>query len=225
MTATGPAFGQADLTTCDGEPIHSPGSTQPHGVLLVVDREDFAIRQFAGDTRFMLGIELARLALVSLFAPFDQNPMLPIARRLHVPQLLIPCPRVSDQLALDMSYCSLRSVSPIHIEYLGNLGVTASMSLSLVIGGELWRPIACHNDSPRYLSADLRVVCELYAQICSLQFEAHLETDAARRRMVPRTVQGSCRPVWRSRATVARRRAGQHPPHRWPWYSAWCCTN
>ena len=44
-----PAFGQADLTTCDREPIHIPGSIQPHGVLLVVDREDFSIRQFVFD--------------------------------------------------------------------------------------------------------------------------------------------------------------------------------
>lgn len=334
MTDTGPAFGQADLTTCDREPIHIPGSIQPHGVLLVVDREDFAIRQYAGDTRFMFGIEHTRLAQVSLSALFDQNTMLLIAQRLHVPQpLVLPttlfginprtgalpldatihanarqaiieleparrsvtasgdplaqvkamlsalsasdsveetcavaarqvretigfdrvsvyrfladgsgvviaedrnesvegflglhfpmsdipqqarelyrrnwlrlipdiayepaplmaCPGVSDQPALDMSYCSLRSVSPIHIEYLGNMGVTASMSLSLVIGGELWGLIACHNYSPRYLPADLRVACELYAQICSLQIEARNETDAARRRMVPRTVQG-----------------------------------
>ena len=43
-------FGEADLTTCDREPIHIPGSIQPHGVLLVLDRQTRTIEQVAGDT-------------------------------------------------------------------------------------------------------------------------------------------------------------------------------
>ena len=60
MTESIPPFGQADLTTCDREPIHTPGSIQPHGVLLAVDREDFTIHQYAGDTRFLLGVDPSR---------------------------------------------------------------------------------------------------------------------------------------------------------------------
>lgn len=334
MTDATPSFGQADLTTCDREPIHIPGSIQPHGILLVVNRDDFSILQCAGDTRFMIGVEPARLPQLSLSGLLPQNIVLLIAQRLHVPQPLVlptvifginpltgalpldatvhacgnramieleparrsvtvsgdplaqvkamlaplsagdsvestcalaarqvreaigfdrvdvyqfladgsgvviaedrnekvdsflglhfpvsdipvqarelyrrnwlrtipdisyvPAPLISCESSktdgpLDMSYCCLRSVSPIHIEYLRNMGVTASMSLSIVIRGELWGLIACHNYAPRYLAADIRVACELFAQICSLQLEAKNETDAARRRIVPHTVQG-----------------------------------
>src|SRR5262245_62122611 len=50
-------FGEADLTTCDREPIHIPGSIQPHGVLLVVDRPRMVVEQVAGDTRRLLGVD------------------------------------------------------------------------------------------------------------------------------------------------------------------------
>ncbi|MDB6015358.1 MAG: multi-sensor signal transduction histidine kinase [Gammaproteobacteria bacterium] len=48
-------FGEADLANCDREPIHIPGSIQPHGVLLVVDRHGLAVEQVAGDTLSLLG--------------------------------------------------------------------------------------------------------------------------------------------------------------------------
>ena len=50
-------FGQVDLTTCDREPIHQPGSIQPHGALLVVNVDDLVIVQYAGNTTLLLGIE------------------------------------------------------------------------------------------------------------------------------------------------------------------------
>src|SRR5580692_5624738 len=58
-------FGEADLTTCDREPIHIPGSIQPHGVLLVVDRRRYAVEQVAGDSASMLGLEPDLDAFVS----------------------------------------------------------------------------------------------------------------------------------------------------------------
>lgn len=48
---------------------------------------------------------------------------------------------------LDLGLSTLRSVSPIHVEYLSNMGVTASMSVSIIIDGELWGLIACHHYS------------------------------------------------------------------------------
>jgi len=53
-------FETVDLTGCDREPIHICGAIQPHGVLLAMDRRDFVIRQWAGDTLFFLGVELGR---------------------------------------------------------------------------------------------------------------------------------------------------------------------
>lgn len=90
---------------------------------------------------------------------------------------------------LDMTHCTLRSVSPVHIEYLRHMGVSASLSLSIVIKGALWGLVACHNYAPRYVAMDMRIACELYAQMLSLKLEAQLEADAARGRAGPRRIQ------------------------------------
>lgn len=70
--------------------------------------------------------------------------------------------------ALDLSDSVLRSVSPIHIQYLRNMGVTASMSISLIVDGKLWGLIACHHYSGEHLvPLDVRFGCEAYAQLIS----------------------------------------------------------
>jgi light-regulated signal transduction histidine kinase (bacteriophytochrome) len=330
MSTNGIGFGQADLSSCDREPIHIPGSIQPHGVLLVVDRQDLAILQFAGDVRFLLGAEPERMARLTLFSLFEEKVLTLITARLSgtsastLPSLLLglssrsgafpldatvhvqgglgvieleparrsatlagdPLAQVKSMLAelqsgahladflqlttiqirqaigfdrvmvyrflhdgsgqvvaedrattvdsflnlhypasdvpqqarelyrrnwlrlipdvhytptplspaaasqvnvpLDMSHCCLRSVSPIHLEYLRNMGVTASMSVSIVIGDTLWGLIACHNYAPRYVPADLRVSCELFAQILSLQLESRIEMERSERRLAAR---------------------------------------
>lgn len=68
---------------------------------------------------------------------------------------------------LDMSFSVLRSVSPIHLEYMANMGVRATMSLSLVIGGRLWGMIACHHHAPRLIPYPARLACEALAQVLS----------------------------------------------------------
>jgi light-regulated signal transduction histidine kinase (bacteriophytochrome) len=74
--------------------------------------------------------------------------------------------------AVDLSFAHLRSVSPIHCEYLRNMGVAASMSISIVVDGELWGLIACHHNTPKWLSIPLRVATELFAQYFSLHVTA-----------------------------------------------------
>ncbi len=74
--------------------------------------------------------------------------------------------------ALDMSYAHLRSVSPIHCEYLRNMGVGASMSISIVVDGALWGLIACHHYGPRVLTLPQRVAAEMFGEFFSLQIEA-----------------------------------------------------
>jgi serine phosphatase RsbU (regulator of sigma subunit) len=70
---------------------------------------------------------------------------------------------------LDLSLAALRSVSPIHKEYLRNMGVSASMSVSLVISGELAGLIACHHYSGPYVpNALVRSTCEFLAQALSM---------------------------------------------------------
>jgi light-regulated signal transduction histidine kinase (bacteriophytochrome)/CheY-like chemotaxis protein len=73
---------------------------------------------------------------------------------------------------LDLSYAHLRSVSPIHLEYLRNMGVGASMSISIIIDGQLWGLIACHHYSPRTLPMAIRVAAEMFGEFFSLHLGA-----------------------------------------------------
>lgn len=325
------APGEADLTSCDRELIHIPGSIQPYGVLLAVDRKDFVIRQFAGDTRALLGIKPRRIAQLSLYNIFTEPVLQAVAERLRDPAATVvpsiqagivvlgaasrldmtihaqgdlavvelepsrcaadgydPISDVKRMLAsvataenfaaccdaavravraitgfdrvmiyqflddgsgkvvaedtgqdvdrflglhypasdiprqarelyrrnwlrlipdidyrpaplkmageqpgsqtLDMSHCFLRSVSPIHLAYLRNMGVTASMSMSIVHDEALWGLIACHSYTPRYPGVDLRTALELFAQIFSLYLEAKLKADQAQRRVAAQRV-------------------------------------
>jgi light-regulated signal transduction histidine kinase (bacteriophytochrome)/CheY-like chemotaxis protein len=308
-----PKFGQADLTNCDREPIHIPGSIQPHGAMLVYDVENmvvthassnasavlgaehdmivgqplegvvglkaahsvrnavaksvgpsapglvFGVKVEGADTRFDVaahtfqghtflefeaatdGLDsygpleltraltrrladektvpnLARQAarMVALMLGYDRvmvyqllhngagkviaeqkradlNSFLgqhfppsdiPVqARELYkrnwirmisdvryTPQPLMP-PLKPGESPLDMSYAQLRSVSPVHCEYLQNMGVGASMSISILVEGELWGLIACHHYAPKVVALPQRVGAELFGQFFSLQVE------------------------------------------------------
>ncbi len=73
---------------------------------------------------------------------------------------------------LDLSLSILRSVSPIHIEYLKNMGVQASLSISIIVEGKLWGLFACHHYSPRCPTFERRSVSELFAQMFSMRLES-----------------------------------------------------
>jgi chemotaxis family two-component system sensor kinase Cph1 len=73
---------------------------------------------------------------------------------------------------LDMSLCFLRSMSPIHLQYLKNMGVGATLVVSLVVGGKLWGLIACHHYEPRFIYFELRAVCELLAEAIATRIAA-----------------------------------------------------
>lgn len=92
-------------------------------------------------------------------------------------------PRLSPLtgLQLDMSLCSLRSMSPIHIQYLKNMGVTATLVVSLVVGGRLWGLIACHHYAARWIPYGTRAVCELLAETIATRIaalESFIQGDA-----------------------------------------------
>ncbi len=325
-------FGEADLTTCDREPIHIPGSIYPHGVLLVVDRQGLGIEQVAGDTRFLLGIEPDRVlglsvstlletdseaflrahlessvafipptirlgvrsrsgslpldltlhavdrtaiieleparrtttsagdpiaqlktllaalqgtasvadccqaaaialraatgfdrAMVYRFLPDESGEVVAEdaraglesylglhypasdipkqARELYrrnwlraipdidyVPAPLRPATNRRTGQPIDMSHCALRSVSPIHLEYLRNMGVCASLSASIVCQDQLWGLLVLHHYVPRHASADLRVACEAFAQMFSLQVEARAQAETSVLRIEARRI-------------------------------------
>lgn len=95
----------------------------------------------------------------------------------YIPEPLAPAVVPSTNRPLDMSYCVLRSVSPVHLQYLKNMEVGASMSVSLLPQGELWGLIACHNTTPRSLSYEAKETCTHVGQILSQQIQAREEAE------------------------------------------------
>jgi chemotaxis family two-component system sensor kinase Cph1 len=317
-----PAAGEVDLTSCDREPIHIPGSIQPHGLMLALDPQTDAVAQVGGDAVGLLGVEptallgrrldavlgarvaaqaLGRLVdaaetcrpalairaegaggaplevavhrsrgvpvveieradeqtidplaivqgvvgrlqdaptvdaflrtvvrevractgydrvMVYRFAHDDSGEVVAeerddrlepylglrypatdiprqaralylrswirvIADARYAPAPLEPARHPATGEPLDMSFALLRSVSPVHLEYLSNMGVAASMSLSLVVEGRLWGLVACHHQAPKRLSHARRAACELLAQMISLQLGERLaRTESAER--------------------------------------------
>lgn len=81
-----------------------------------------------------------------------------------------PVPVATTQSAtpLDMSFDVLRSVSPIHLHYLRNMGVSASMSISIIVDGRLWGLIACHHHRPKPVSAKQRIAADVFGRYVSL---------------------------------------------------------
>lgn len=328
-----PRFGEADLTNCDREPIHIPGSIQPHGALMIYDRDSQTITHASANASAMLGrreiigqrledivgaraahdvrnamnkslapaspglqfsvpvdgmnarfdiavhthmghtyiefeptadmadtygpLELTRTLsrrltdetttaglaksaarMVAMMLGYDRvmiykmlhngagrviaeqkrpdlNSFLgqhfpasdiPVqARELYkrnwirmisdaryTPQPILPPISDADD-PFDMSYAQLRSVSPVHCEYLQNMGVGASMSISILVEGDLWGLIACHHYSPMAVPLSRRVGAELFGQIFSLQVETmerreRYEAAAAARQRLDRIV-------------------------------------
>ena len=315
----GATLAQSQLTDCDREPIHTPGSIQPHGMMLVAERANLRIRYVAGEVERRLGVaawqgeplsvvvgdvlasamanvsedrvgdgfvgqlrtpdgetlditahftpvylvvelELAsnenlsvslvinRLAMAAegfecaLSLPmlcdraaiafrhltsFDRVMVywllengagkvmaedrregmrsflnhhfpasdIPVqARALYLRNAVRVIPDASYQPAwlrpawcdtdeLDMSDCNLRSVSPVHLAYLRNMGVSASASFSIVKDGVLWGLVACHNDTPRLLSYDVRTACRSLAGSLGRWIKAKEEAEGYRQRI------------------------------------------
>jgi HD-GYP domain-containing protein (c-di-GMP phosphodiesterase class II) len=78
---------------------------------------------------------------------------------------------------LDMTYSHLRSISPVHIEYLHNMGVKATMTISILIEGKLWGLIACHHTKPLLQSLRVIQLCETFGEIFSALLSTRLESD------------------------------------------------
>jgi two-component system, chemotaxis family, sensor kinase Cph1 len=76
-----------------------------------------------------------------------------------------------DAAPLDLTHSELRAVSPIHIQYLKNMGVGSSFSISLIAHGELWGLVACHNYSARFINYKAREASKLIGQILSSALE------------------------------------------------------
>jgi chemotaxis family two-component system sensor kinase Cph1 len=109
---------------------------------------------------------------------------------------LIPELLPDTQAPLDMSMCQLRSMSPIHLQYLRNMGVTATLTASLVREGQLWGLIAAHHYAPRYLRCTVRAAADLLAEVASTRISAienyaHAQVALMVRRLEQRLVEAT----------------------------------
>lgn len=104
-------------------------------------------------------------------ALYKRNPVRVIRDVASVPVPIVPAIDAAGN-QIDLSLSILRSVSPIHIEYLKNMGVAASLSISIIVDDELWGLFACHNYSPRSPTFERRSVCEQFAEMFSMRLES-----------------------------------------------------
>lgn len=115
------------------------------------------------------------------------------ARALYVRNLVRVIPDVAYEPAplepawtgppLDMSDCALRSVSPVHMQYLRNMGVGASASISVVKDGLLWGLIACHHATPKLMPFDVRAAARTLAGGLARQIRAKEDAETYRERL------------------------------------------
>lgn len=101
----------------------------------------------------------------------------------YKPVPIFPALRPRDDQPLDLSFSVLRSVSPIHVEYLRNMGIHASMSISIVVDGKLWGIFICHHYSSRFVPYEIRSAAEFLAQTLSWQIGARQRADLAQQQV------------------------------------------
>ena len=114
----------------------------------------------------------------------------------YEPSPLVPRQPPGASEELDMSMCQLRSMSPLHLQYLKNMGVTATLVVSLVREGRLWGLIACHHYAPRNLRFAVRAAADLLAEvaatrIAAIENYAHAQVAIQVRRLEQRLVEAT----------------------------------
>jgi light-regulated signal transduction histidine kinase (bacteriophytochrome)/DNA-binding NarL/FixJ family response regulator/HPt (histidine-containing phosphotransfer) domain-containing protein len=88
--------------------------------------------------------------------------------------------------ALDLTYSALRSASPIHLEFLRNMGVQSSLTVSIIVKGQLWGMIACHNARAHRVARSTRSVCELIAETMAAEVALRVDNAALQTRQTGR---------------------------------------
>ncbi len=114
----------------------------------------------------------------------------------YEPSVLETAAESADNSPLDMSMSFLRSMSPLHLQYLKNMGVTATLVVSLVREGKLWGLIAAHHYSPRNVRFAVRAACDLLAEVMSTRIAAienyaHAQVAVMVRRLEQRLIEAT----------------------------------
>ncbi len=104
------------------------------------------------------------------------------------PARLVPPHNPLTGRPLDLSHATLRSVSPVHVEYMRNMETAASVSVSVLKDGGLWGLIACHHRDPLAVPFEARTACDLIAQVFALQIAARESAADFERRVQIQTV-------------------------------------
>lgn len=114
-------------------------------------------------------------------ALYLRNPVRVIPDSHYTPQPLRPVD--PDEPPLDMSDAGLRSVSPVHLQYLRNMGVRASASVSIIVDDALWGLVACHSAAPQLMPYEIRVACTTLARNLARQLKAKADAELYRERV------------------------------------------
>lgn len=91
-----------------------------------------------------------------------------IANSSYHPVPLLSDPALDDRLPLDLTHSALRSVSPVHREYMRNMKTAASLTIGLASGQDLWGMLVCHHATPRIAGPELRTAADIIGQVVSL---------------------------------------------------------
>lgn len=95
----------------------------------------------------------------------------------YTPSPIVPTDDPRTGQPLDLSDVSLRSVSPVHLEYLANMGVTGTLVASVIVNGRLWGLISCHHYAPRYADHEMRELAEGAAGALAMRIGALQEVE------------------------------------------------
>ncbi|TPE42812.1 GAF domain-containing protein [Pontibacter mangrovi] len=109
---------------------------------------------------------------------YFRNPYRIIPTHNYEPVRLQPVINPLTQRFTDLSESNLRSVAKVHLEYLSNMNITASMSLPIIIDNKLWGLISCHHKTAKYPSYEMRSAMELLSGILSAQLEAKQKEES-----------------------------------------------
>lgn len=141
-----------------------------------------------------------------------QNRLRIIPDASYRPVPLVPQHNPRTGQTLDLSFATLRSVSPVHVEYMRNMETAASMSVSLLRHGRLWGLISCHHSEPRTVPFQLRETCDLLGRAFSLKMGALEHTQDYRRHLEVQSAYAKLLSVMSGRGDFAAALA-EHPQH------------
>ncbi len=105
----------------------------------------------------------------------------------YSPVALVPSEDRASGARLDMSFATLRSVSPVHLQYMKNMETASSMSVSILRNGELWGLVSFHHREPRTADFPIRVSCDLMARVFALRLSGLEHNRGLERRMEVRS--------------------------------------